>query len=470
MSSPTIETIPTTTGGRSTGPLLSLLLCAVAAIAVAVVAVGPILVFGALAGLALLAVCLRFPVFALTLPVLCAPVALTPLPAAPQAQVLHLAAAAGIGSVAVNVLLGRLRARPPWPALAAAGILIALLISSMLSEDPLRGLTATANHMLGVGLAIAIGTVVVSDRAAATWLLRGWAAGTLLVTLPAIPAALEASSSFSGAAVGNRVQGVFAQPNDFGEFGLMGFVTAAALLARPRITADRWLAGVSLAVSTLGIVASFSRGTWIGMAVFFVALVILRPQLLRLVAGGAAAILALIGLGGALGIPPFPTVVERLGNLLNTGANPDDDRSLIYGQAFELFQHNPFVGVGPAAYANAAAAPGTDFVARSYLHGHSVPLTVAAEVGLLGLLALGLVSAVFCVSVLRGLRQSGRIGRIRTRTQLAVLGSGMVAVAAHGLIEVVYTNPFLIMLGWSLFGLTAGLAARAQHNPTPKPE
>jgi hypothetical protein len=41
----------------------------------------------------------------------------------------------------------------------------------------------------------------------------------------------------------------------------------------------------------------------------------------------------------------------------------------------------------------------------------------------------------------------------------------LVAIAVHGLVDVVYTNPFLIPLAWLLLGIVAGTCRRVLVEP-----
>jgi len=71
-------------------------------------------------------------------------------------------------------------------------------------------------------------------------------------------------------------------------------------------------------------------------------------------------------------------------------------RTTFWGAAWKAFQSSPWVGIGPGTYPSAyieynAVPPG-----RPYLHAHSIPFTLAAESGLLGL--AGLLIFVFIVA------------------------------------------------------------------------
>ena len=102
---------------------------------------------------------------------------------------------------------------------------------------------------------------------------------------PALPSALRVSDQFDGSLVAGRVQGAFAQPNDFGEFALLGSVAAGALIVSSPLRRDRLLGAVGLLVGLAGVAVSFSRGAWLGGIVALLAVAVLSPSSRRAVVG-----------------------------------------------------------------------------------------------------------------------------------------------------------------------------------------
>jgi O-antigen ligase len=441
------------------------LLVGVVAVIGSVPAVGPVAPSIWVAVLLAAVVLFRYPVACLMVPILVAPVALREVPGTPGLQVIHLAVLVAIGGVFVGTMTGRLIMDPP-PSLIWGGLFIAVVLTStMVSVDSLTSLKVAINQVLGFVLAVCAALVARQSHDSLHWVLRGWTASALVVLLPALPAASTASDRFGGSLVEGRVQGAFAQPNDFAEFSLMGLAVAWALVAGSRRVADRILGGTGILVSLAGVAVSFSRGAWIAAAALVVIAVILAPRLLPSVAVVGTSLVAFSAGALAASIPPFPALLIRLQALLEGARNPEDDRLLIWRQGLRLFAENPIFGRGPGTFATGSYDLGSTLIQRPYIHSHNVPLTVAAEMGVLALICLIGLTVAVGISCLSALRRLKLTGRNRQTAELAVLGAGLVAIAVHGLVDVVYTNPFLIPLAWLLLGIVAGTCRRVLVEP-----
>lgn len=473
----------TTTGSRPVSMLVDHRfhpagVAALAAIfAAALVAVigwqGPVVALAGLGAIGVVAVLTRRASVAIAVPLLAAPVALRDLPGAQGAQIIHVLVVAVLAVVALLAVRGRL---PTPPASVSAGIVfvIALLVATITSVDPFRGLKVSVNHLLGLLLCVAAAMVA---RHSHQWLrevLRLWTLASLVVVVPNLPQAAAGGARFGGSIVTDRAQGVFSQPNDFGEFSLFCIGAALALLVAAERRVDRVIAVVGLLAGTSALALSFSRGSWIGAAALVVLVCVLAPHLTRSVVLVAAVAGGLATAAAALAIPPFGVLAARLATLSGGLPNPEDDRPVIYAEAVRLWLANPVLGQGPGTFPTVAAEPEALLVRRPYIHAHSIPLAIAAEVGVVGVLALLVVTGVAVVAVLRALRRLGHRTADpairRERTTLAVLAALMGGVTVHGLIDVVYTNPFLIMVAWTMLGLVLGAAGRATAaSPTDPP-
>lgn len=454
------------TASRTTSPLdwpTSWLVAAGTVLLLLVVLVAAVL--GPLVGILLLAALvggafvLRYPVAALALPVVLAPVGLRSLPGAGGLQVIHLAVLVALGGALIAVATGKVPFRPPVAMAFGLLFVAAMFASTMVSENPFASLRVSVNHLLGASLAVAVAVMVRASRESMLWLMRGWVLAAIVLILPALPSALLASEIFGGTLVRGRVQGAFAQPNDFGEFCLLSAVVAAALLAGRHAPRDRWLGFAGLVTSVAGTAVSFSRGTWLGVASCLLVVAVLSPQMRTWVAGMVGVMMFTLVIGATFGQAPFPTLVARLSGLAGGATSPEDDRPIIFAQAIRIFSENPTFGVGPGGYFAATQGPGSELILRTYIHGHSVVLTVAAEVGLIGVVTLLAFTVALAVATIDARGRLLAVGDSSENRTLAVLAGGLVGIAVHGLIDVVYTNPLLIPLAWFLAGMVAGLTA-----------
>ena len=288
-----------------------------------------------------------------------------------------------------------------------------------------------------------------------------------------------------------RAYGTIGQPNSFAGYmnqswplaaGLAVFAAIGLLAGAPR-RPTRWaLAGASGAAALLlaALLASFSRGGWVGGAAGALALTIatiallpadLRPQARRLLIGGAAATILVLGMGGG-GLLPA-TVTQRASSLVNnlrlfdprgvdvTRANFAVVERMAHLQAgWNMVASRPLLGVGPGnfslAYERPPRAGEPPFSVRPWYesrgHAHNYYLHVAAEAGILGLLAyLALIGAVVAQAV-RALRSA----RSWFWRGVAAGSTAVVAaVAAHNLFENLHVLNMGLQLGaiWALLTL-----------------
>ena len=423
-------------------------------IALAVVAVVLMLTVAVLA-------LVRNPAIALGLPLVAAPVGLLAVPGVAGLQVVHLATLTAVVIVYAGALAGKVPFDPPLALGWGLVFVAALFASSMVSSHPMASLSVSVNHLLGVSLAIAAAVVVRGSAGSLVWLLRGWSVAAVVMIAPALPSAAAATDRFGGSLVEGRVQGVFDQPNDFGEFGMLGAVASAALLAAAVTRLDRWMGAFGLVVGLAGVAVSFSRGTWLGLAGGLLVAALLSKQLRHWILLTGAAVAGVVVAGSVAGIAPFPALLSRFLGLAEGASNPEDDRAVVYAHALTEFQQHPWFGIGPGGFEVSTYDPGSELILRTYIHAHNILLAIAVEVGIFGVLAMLALTVTLGVSALhaRSLLLAGRDER--AVTILAILSAGLVAMAFHGLIDVVYTNPLLIPLIWLLGGIVAGLAARA---------
>ncbi len=429
---------------------------------------GPVVALAGLGAVGVVAVLTRRASVAIAVPLLAAPVALRELPGAQGAQVVHVLVVAVLAVVALQAARGRLPA-PPASVYAGIVFVLALLVATVGSVDPFRGLKVSVNHLLGLLLCVAAAMVARHSHAWLREVLRLWTLASLAVVLPNLPQAAAGGSRFGGSIVTERALGVFSQPNDFGEFSLFCIGAAFALFVAAERRVDRIIGVVGLLAGTAALALSFSRGSWIGAAAMVVLVGILAPRLVRGIAAVVVTGGALASVAAAFSVPPFATLAARLATLAGGVPNPEDDRAIIYAEAIRLWLLHPVLGQGPGTFADVAGTPEALLVRRPYIHAHSIPLDIAAEMGFAGVIALLVVTGVSVVAVLRALRRLGRRASDpaarRERTTLAVLAALLGGVAVHGLIDVVYTNPFLIMVAWTMLGLVLGAAARAGTPP-----
>ena len=159
---------------------------------------------------------------------------------------------------------------------------------------------------------------------------------------------------------GIRFGSLVRDPNILGTLiGLALPFTVFSLVRMPR-GRNRWLVGGAVLALLVALLLTYSRGSWLGVAVGFggVALIIDRRALvtflaLLLLAYGTAVVMPkgiLSGLGQ--GYDPFATTVNRF----DAVGQGKDLRTKFVHNALPILEDHPLLGVGPGRYGGAAAS------------------------------------------------------------------------------------------------------------------
>jgi O-antigen ligase len=271
-------------------------------------------------------------------------------------------------------------------------------------------------------------------------------------------------SQFGGAVVAGRAQGVFPQPNDLGAFAAILLMVALGSALGARGRGARVASIVAASLSTLALLMSLSRGAWVGTALGGALILYLLPQARRALLAVVLPVLVVLGsVIAAVNPPDTPqvrVVRERLATFADPTENPYDHRLAIYREAWREIRADPWTGTGPGGFPIASARAGSLTGVLGADHAHSVLLTVAAEVGLVGAaLVIGLTLAIGLV-VVRAARQ---LPAARDRAVVAGVGCGLFAQVGQGLVDFNLRNPVISILMWSLLGMVLVARRKMEH-------
>ena len=247
-----------------------------------------------------------------------------------------------------------------------------------------------------------------------------------------------------------RVNSLFFDPNIYGRF----LAVVMAALAAVQLWAREWrsLVGATLALGVLlaGLVLTFSQSS---LAALLIALVVLaalrwpsRPVLL------AAAGAVTLGLVVALAFPSVTKVDLGSGRSLKKATSGRTD--LVKG-GVKMFLDRPILGYGSGAFAEQFRKREKTTDERAASASHTIPITVAAEQGVVGLATYLFVLLTAFALVWQGL------GRLRSPEPppAELIARGAVAAAFTGL--VVHTLAYAAFLEdpltWTLLGAAIGL-------------
>ncbi|MFQ6014410.1 MAG: O-antigen ligase family protein [Anaerolineae bacterium] len=274
-----------------------------------------------------------------------------------------------------------------------------------------------------------------------------------------------------------RAYGTFQQPNPYGGYlGLIMPLAYSLFVVNWSWRGEKWafplwlLGGLGLAVMGLAMLMTLSRGAWLGFIAAFVLMNVVRSRR-ALILFLILLILAVVGLLlGGVGL--LPTVITQrfldflpyLGvvDIGRVEVTPENwaiiERMAHWIAGWRMFSDHPWLGVGVGNYAAvypAYALPGWE---DPLGHAHNYYLNVAAEAGLLGLMAyLIFVAACFwqawrTLPLVRGLWQGTVVGIIGVLAALSthnlfdnlyVHGMNIHVAILLGLIYVVATQPIL---------------------------
>ena len=318
-----------------------------------------------------------------------------------------------LAALVVLWLIGRwLRPRPltlgPAALAVPLGALLGLAwLSSAFSPDP----ALAASNALGLTLAGGLALYVVNevDRpvrivplVAAAIVVQGVLAIAQVASQASIGLALlgehtvtpaTAGASVVAAADGTRLlrgYGLADHPNLLGGILAAGGLLVAVAPGRLRASASTALAA-ALVVTALALFVTFSRSAWIAATVGLVVATAMlmrareRATLRRLGLVGAVAVAGVV----ALAVPFAPYLATRLEpgrDDVALEARSLDERAALAAATARVAAAHPLTGVGAGVLPTAlrTSEPGFAF---SYQPAHLVPLTVAAEIGLVGAVA-----------------------------------------------------------------------------------
>jgi O-antigen ligase len=387
--------------------------------------------------------------------------------------------------VVAGIAFGRMvSGRPPlgWSTLLWGPILIATiaLLGTPGGIDPSFASKEDVSLFLGVLLMSAIvGAVRGTDDL--QLILLAFMAAADVVCLGAVVGAGTATVQFGGAVVTNRAHGIFSSPNDLGSFAAAAFSVALAVGLTGQARSVKIFAWLSAGIAGLAVALSLSRGAVIGVTFAIVGLIVLLPrQRWRLIAG-VIAVLCCVLLASGLhrGPSSVQTFGTRLTSLLGGDENPNDRRSAAWQEAIREIEARPLLGYGPNGFPEASASStrlgggGTDFpnVSRpvGIDHAHNVPLTVAAELGLVAAAALMLFSVALAYRLWITIRRL----TVSRAGALIACAAALLSFVGHGLVDYTLRDslilvPLYLIAGCSI-AATSFVPCGREQDPSSEP-
>jgi hypothetical protein len=275
------------------------------------------------------------------------------------------------------------------------------------------------------------------------WGGLGFVALALLMQITHRPGAVYAANL-------GRATGLFVTPNQFAAWLVPFLATACGSALAARTRGLRVLAACGALLAAIDLAATFSLGGWMGgCAALLVALWWLGRRPLAAIGVAVAVVLVAIAIAN-------PTIVRHRQS--ERFVRVDAIRAGITMAA--LF---PLTGVGPLAYPRVyplVRVPSSTEDAAIAEHPHDVTISLLAETGLAGLVAILVGWIVAGRAIVRGFRRATP----PTRTLIACIGAGVAGRFVHGLVDLVGA----LELAFCWFPFAALLLALARDGVAPE--
>lgn len=392
---------------------------------------------------------------ALAMAALAAEAVSLPLPTGSVSAAEALLALVGAGWV-LRMLLGRVAVRPTLADVALAALIATIAAGLFVAENPAPVLRVV---VLWTAFALAYLQVRDFDAAQVRLVVVGLAIGTgVLGAIGAMQFLMSGDIQLFGGGqyTSSRAEGALDDPNYYASLLLLGSVPGLALALRDRA----WWLLVPVGFGLAGIVFSLSRGGTLGLGAALLVMLLWRRA--RRVAVAVVVVVTALTLGGLnplMQTDQFQVVTQRLSTVQTTQLTVSS-RPRIWRTAAGIAVDNPLLGVGINNFRYEARRRGLFERGRALENAHSIPFSLAAETGLLGLTAFVL----FAGAVL-----AGAVGTQRARSSPLRLGlaAALVGFLVQGL-TVVQIRAQVVM---GTFLVVAGLLAAAKrHDEDGPPE
>lgn len=201
-----------------------------------------------------------------------------------------------------------------------------------------------------------------------------------------------------------RVNATFVDPNIFARYLVLGIVANLILQYLCQEPRKRLVYFGSLAGLLGALAVTLSRSGLVALVIVLALLCLLIPckRMLRPI--------GILGFIGAVIVASRPTIWQRLLTIRNGLGALDEQRAYLFRVSWAMFRDHPIFGVGLGGFQKSFLTNYPSYkTVIPYVQGvtlsHTTILTIAAELGLIGLLALVWIW-VSILRVLRGLRRS----------------------------------------------------------------
>lgn len=241
-----------------------------------------------------------------------------------------------------------------------------------------------------------------------------------------------------------RVYGFYDNPNAFAEVLLLLIPMAVAYLLCARGWLGRFLGFFAAAAGCASIAMTYSRASWIGLALAAVVFVLQWNR--KLIPAGIVAAL--------LGLAFLPdTVFHRIMTIFNPADTTTNSRFPLYQAAGEFLKLHPVTGAGLGTDAVRSAIKDLNLFHGKdlFVHCHNIYLQVWCETGIVGLIA-------FVGGILWSVKEGARAvlrGVCSKPVRMAVIGgaSAMLGAMLCSMADYLWNYPRVMLIFWFICGI-----------------
>ena len=265
-----------------------------------------------------------------------------------------------------------------------------------------------------------------------------------------------------------RVNSLFFDPNIYGRYLALVMIALAAMLLWQKRGRDIALTSLVLAVLWGGLVLTFSQSSFGALMVGLIVIACVRWRTWPILAGVGA--VGLIALAVVLAAPGAVGIDTGSSNPLDKATS---GRFGLLGGGLEMFADRPIWGYGSGSFSERFRVRENVSSRRASSASHTIPVTIAAEQGVIGLVAYGFVLFFAFKLLFARLKWTHRRGP----PSLPPVGRTIVAAAFTAL--VFHTMSYAAFLEdpitWTLIGLgiairlTPGAASSSEDEPLESP-
>jgi O-antigen ligase len=284
-------------------------------------------------------------------------------------------------------------------------------------------------------------TAVVTTPRRAGLILAGFGVALTALAIPNIEVTLKAAQNHTLNVAGTPPVAIYTVSNAVALFEVPVIVVASAVMLYATTWFERVIGAFIVGLGTLSVLLTFSRGAY--LALFVVAIVLALTHRLRIL----LLVLVVLVIIAALRLPGVTRrVAQELS--LSDPRNSLFPRLQLWGVTMRMLAHHPIFGSGLAGFAS-AINPYRNGYAEQQIYPHNILLNFWTETGILGVVAFGWLMVQTFIATLAGWTHGSRGWR---PYQLGVL-LFLVAVLAHGLVDVPFFKNDLSLQFWAFLGL-----------------